>query len=1175
MVPKQYHDDPEFTREVLYRDDQFARQAVLPQFPIGTLEDRGKYILRQYMAGNYSILQTPGAVEAVKTLSKKFSGKLYRGIFLKNNKSNPLPADILDLVSQAKLTGDYSPLIGKEFIMRRSSWSADQGTASLFAPGHSASSDQNAVLLEAIVRNRNVVPASDIFPDAKFSAPFGQKVRGYESRSEKESIFGGKFRIVDAGNGKIQLETVVDGARAKGGPVNANRPYLVGENGPEVFVPKNAGGIIPGGDIVKSRTGYGLGDIPLAEQMGLTPSSAMSSSASQSSYNPYGMKGQVLGMAGSVGGSMVGSSVAGMPGMMIGGILGQFLPMLPVAMKGALTLSKIIRLTGYGAAIGSAIALGKYLLDLKKKAEDVGKANRLLLGGNETTLGEAGLSGKYKTLSTRLKDINDQLDLQRAKARASYDANTKTGVNGLTLTIKQLREETARVKKEMPETLSAFNNIDSSKVNDLAVSLKSQYVAMGMSVEKATNSIYSLISASNKSSQAVSAISSSAFKEITDRSTAAAASVKLVGNAISAMNGSTSKGFIEEINTGIEQMLNSLSMYQSSLVGSKGGADGKTQLNEADALKQTLEEIGKVKGATNVLDQKTLNALKEQNLVYATILRNGESLQSIYAKTAIYAAGLADKLNIAAMTGKQAVEFANNLAIYQGVLNDITSSTESSNPVSALAKLYNNAKNAANSATNASKAAQKFDAKYYDEKIKAIEDVIRKLEKERDLRLKLLDLAQEEADFAKSLREEQIKYQEALAVGDLATAAQSQLNIKKIQEDRQRELTRTSIAESAQKEIDAKLAEIEKLRKEAERLSNNVASSASAAAKKTATLAQIKDYRDRINNIVTRNPDGNISKEDQLLLTEIFTEMRKAGGEIKKAADEMLKKNPGTPSGPPQFAGGKPVGTTPEVALAKALADQVNGKNGVFAVAVDKFILAVDKFAGVTGKPYEKPGDKVTPVKFGPLPTGVKSTFMQFSNSDGKKKIQVAVTSESTESAYKAYSDKGWKFTGYSTQKSSGLKEYVYTKMSPLNNVPKAAMGGLINSYLGGGNVVGPGTSISDSIPALLSNGEYVIKASSVNKYGIKMFDELNAQKFAMGGISGPSYTIPKGPASIGNNQIPGYNRGGSIHHYNAGGIVVNAAQGQDVKELANHIVTIMDARGSRRNSMNGGGIIV
>ena len=44
-----------------------------------------------------------------------------------------------------------------------------------------------------------------------------------------------------------------------------------------------------------------------------------------------------------------------------------------------------------------------------------------------------------------------------------------------------------------------------------------------------------------------------------------------------------------------------------------------------------------------------------------------------------------------------------------------------------------------------------------------------------------------------------------------------------------------------------------------------------------------------------------------------------------------------------------------------------------------------------------------------------------------------------------------------------------------------------------GGYVSGPGTSTSDSIPAQLSNGEYVIKASTVKKIGLGMLNDLNA----------------------------------------------------------------------------------
>lgn len=50
-----------------------------------------------------------------------------------------------------------------------------------------------------------------------------------------------------------------------------------------------------------------------------------------------------------------------------------------------------------------------------------------------------------------------------------------------------------------------------------------------------------------------------------------------------------------------------------------------------------------------------------------------------------------------------------------------------------------------------------------------------------------------------------------------------------------------------------------------------------------------------------------------------------------------------------------------------------------------------------------------------------------------------------------------------------------------------------------GGYIAGPGTATSDSIPAYLSNGEYVIKAAAVDHYGSGMFDRLNAMHFASG----------------------------------------------------------------------------
>lgn len=59
-----------------------------------------------------------------------------------------------------------------------------------------------------------------------------------------------------------------------------------------------------------------------------------------------------------------------------------------------------------------------------------------------------------------------------------------------------------------------------------------------------------------------------------------------------------------------------------------------------------------------------------------------------------------------------------------------------------------------------------------------------------------------------------------------------------------------------------------------------------------------------------------------------------------------------------------------------------------------------------------------------------------------------------------------------------------------------------------GGYIAGPGTATSDSIPAMLSNGEYVIKAAAVDKYGIGTFDRLNAMRYADGGPVGANEII-------------------------------------------------------------------
>jgi len=68
---------------------------------------------------------------------------------------------------------------------------------------------------------------------------------------------------------------------------------------------------------------------------------------------------------------------------------------------------------------------------------------------------------------------------------------------------------------------------------------------------------------------------------------------------------------------------------------------------------------------------------------------------------------------------------------------------------------------------------------------------------------------------------------------------------------------------------------------------------------------------------------------------------------------------------------------------------------------------------------------------------------------------------------------------------------------SPLIN----PAGGPAPGIAAGGLVHGEGGPTEDKVPAWLSAGEYVMRASSVDKYGKYLFDALNSQRFAAGGF--------------------------------------------------------------------------
>jgi lambda family phage tail tape measure protein len=114
----------------------------------------------------------------------------------------------------------------------------------------------------------------------------------------------------------------------------------------------------------------------------------------------------------------------------------------------------------------------------------------------------------------------------------------------------------------------------------------------------------------------------------------------------------------------------------------------------------------------------------------------------------------------------------------------------------------------------------------------------------------------------------------------------------------------------------------------------------------------------------------------------------------------------------------------------------------------------------------------------------------------------------------------------------------------------------------GGGGVSGSGTSTSDSIPAMLSNGEYVINAASTKKYSglLAAINSGNLGHFASGGAVGTVASSSTSAAS-GNSPV-------SVTVNNNGG---NGLSDSDAADLHATVQAFVDKRMAQKMRGQGG----
>jgi TP901 family phage tail tape measure protein len=543
----------------------------------------------------------------------------------------------------------------------------------------------------------------------------------------------------------------------------------------------NMGGMVQGyneGGEAKSRGTGGMG--MFMGGMGLQMGAGMVGGTAGSVMSNIGMAMQFMPMLGMLPKLTTGTKIFSTAMFALGnGIKAAVLAMKAFAMANPLLLAGTLAVAG---AIAAFKAWRKEIAETKREQTN-------LFGITDKGAKEAGI--KYESLTEKVKALREEQKLAADKAKAYFESYTTSGVRGLTLTIQQLRELKERVKNDMPELISTFNGIDTSKVNDLASNLKAQMVASGKSVEEATNLIYALIEASDKAGMGVGAISSKAFAGITDKGTAATFVIKNLAKNIEDVSNIDPSAFASNVDTAIS----SLDSAVSSLIGTKD--ESGRVLDEAGAIAIQFEKMTQAGVKNNLLGEDTLKTLKSQRPEFANILNKADTIGGMYAKWRLMLQGVSiDLSKISSAQAETLAAFTAGLdaagaaaLVVEGGVDGLGGAAQ------ALKDLQEDYKEA-NKASNADSIRAAGLSK---KQIKAIQDEIKAIRERAEAKKRALRETFDKENAELELQQAKLDLQSAIARGDNEAAAAAQIRIQQIQKEASLKTAEAKIDENARK----------------------------------------------------------------------------------------------------------------------------------------------------------------------------------------------------------------------------------------------------------------------------------------------------------------------------------------------------------------------------------------
>ncbi len=832
----------------------------------------------------------------------------------------------------------------------------------------------------------------------------------------------------------------------------------------------------------------------------------------------------------SMGGSMLGMGAMSMGQSGLGmGIMAaaNFLPLLTpklMAIKNAMSaaaggaggLTKAFKLLGmatkFAWPIAAITAVGFALKKLYDNVKEYQREQTLLNGMTEEGAKQAGI--KYNNLSSSIKNVTEQIRAQRAMGKAAFEAVAPAGLPGMSITIKEMKEAKKFAQENLTEFVDTFNSASRDQVVPLAQNIKAQFIAGGMSAEEATKKIYGIVAASEKSKEALNVLGSSGFAIIRDKASAADFMVK---NLVKNLEGMTRS---KDLGNAFSNTLNVIDGIRKGLEGTKD-ATGNV-IDQSEALKQTLEQVKNINGSDKQIGEAKLDQLEKSQPELAAILNSADTIASAYAKWQIAISGA--RVNLKNMTADQALMLAEFDTAMSTAMTNLSKEAGDNSTFGKVGKQIARLNKIALSTSAAAQRNAEKARKQIEEEIKLIDEKIKKINEEADAKIKALQRVQQKENYQLDLQRAQLDYQDAIARGDMAAAARAQLAIDQLVKERQNTLAIDAIQDERERKLNKankeKEAKQKQLEAKAEAFQNSQMNAQEAASVRDELLKQQAEYQRIVKELAYAQamPSGTVKQN-----TARQKAIESATGQLvgfqstvrdfattgtaaqKKAFSEAFKDMLSQPAGVFQnmgsVVGGKYVPGGNVSTIGKSTQDDIERVQRE-ALAITGGKTLADLYRLINNKGIGK-GDGATYGKDNPyVLRGTYETKKDGSLTDAARG-QIVDRLKLQRNDFFEYKGQLYRVTG---SKTNTQRAYLQ----------KAA----------GGMITGPGSGTSDSIPAMLSNGEYVINAAAVKNIGVPMLDRINGM--AQGGLA-TRFDIPK------------YSTGGRIMYGSGGGPAGNS----------------------------------